>query len=133
MRLLVRLLVDPHGRCDDLVGSTVVDLISFTVLPASCLDPCGYPSVDRIWEKNFVQHRLHDCPMVIPVQLKQFADVAASRGYRIINDWSLLSQPFDDLFCEIQLSPDDRSDVDLDPFVVDVGTLSCQFPANWSR
>ncbi len=37
--LALRLLVDPHGGCDDLVGSTVVDLISFAILAASCLDP----------------------------------------------------------------------------------------------
>ncbi len=71
--------------------------------------------------------------MVITVELEQFADVAVSSGDRVVDDWPLLSQPIDDLLRKVELPPDDRSDVDLDPFVVDVGTLSSQIPANRGR
>ena len=41
------LLVNPHGGSDDLVGSAVVNLISFAVLAASCLDPGSNSPVDN--------------------------------------------------------------------------------------
>jgi hypothetical protein len=68
-----------------------VDLISFAVLAASCLDPGGYSPIDYSREEDFVQHRLHDCLMVITVKQEQFADVAVSSGNRIVDDWPLLS------------------------------------------
>ena len=111
LSLALRLLVDPHGGCDDLVGSAVVDLISFAVLAASCLDPGGYPPIDNGGEEDFVQHRFHDCLVVITVELEQFADVAVSSGDRVVDDWPLLSQPIDDLLRKVKLPPDDRSDV----------------------
>ncbi len=68
-----------------------MDLIPFAVLAASCLDPGGYSSIDYGREEDFVQHRLHECLMVITVKLEQFADVAVSRGNRIVDDRPLLS------------------------------------------